>query len=129
MGLVWTPLGPRPTTGGQVEGLAGKEVVGAVKAVAAHPTNPRIVYVGAVNGGVWRTRNARNARPTWEHLTDSERSQSIGALEFDPTDRTHRTLVAGTGRFSSLGRVGGALIGLLRTTDGGAAWTTIDNGG
>jgi photosystem II stability/assembly factor-like uncharacterized protein len=127
--LVWTPLGPRPTTGGQVEGLVGKEVVGAIKAVVAHPTNPGIVYVGAVNGGVWRTRNGRNARPTWEQLTDAQRSQSIGALDFDPTDSTYGTLVAGTGRFSSLNRVGGALIGLLRTTDGGAAWTTLDNGG
>jgi photosystem II stability/assembly factor-like uncharacterized protein len=127
--LVWTPQGPRPTTRGQVEGLVGKEVVGAIKAVAAHPTNPDIVYVGAVNGGVWRTRNARNARPTWKQLTDSQRSQSIGALEFDPTDGTHKTLVAGTGRFSSMNRAGGALIGLLRTTDAGADWTTLDNGG
>jgi photosystem II stability/assembly factor-like uncharacterized protein len=125
----WTPIGPRPTTGGQVEGIADEEVVGAINAVAAHPTNPDIVYVGAVNGGVWRTRNARNARPTWEQLTDAQRSQSIGALEFDPTDSTCKTLVAGTGRFSSLRRMGAALIGLFRTTDGGSTWTTLDNGG
>jgi photosystem II stability/assembly factor-like uncharacterized protein len=127
--LVWTPQGPRPTTGGQVEGLADGEVVGAIKAVAAHQTNPNIVYVGAVNGGVWRTRNARNKRPTWEQLTDSQRSLSIGALAFDTTDSTHQTLVAGTGRFSSLSGMGGALIGLLRTTDGGATWATLDGGG
>ena len=118
MAFDWTPIGPRPTTGGQVEGIADEEVVGAINAVAAHPTNPDIVYVGAVNGGVWRTRNARNARPTWEQLTDAQRSQSIGALEFDPTDSTCKTLVAGTGRFSSLRRMGAALIGLFRTTDG-----------
>ena len=129
MALVWTPQGPRPTTRGQVEGLVDKEVVGAIKAVAAHPTSPDIVYVGAVNGGVWRTRNARSARPTWEQLTDAQRSLSIGALEFDPTDSTHQTLVAGTGRFSSLNFIGGALIGVLRTTDGGATWTTLDGGG
>jgi photosystem II stability/assembly factor-like uncharacterized protein len=127
--LVWTPQGPRPTTRGQVEGLVDKEVVGAIKAVATHPTNPDIVYVGAVNGGVWRTRNAKDARPTWQQLTDAQRSLAIGALEFDPTDSTHGTLVAGTGRFSSMKRSGGALIGLLRTTDGGATWSTLDAGG
>jgi photosystem II stability/assembly factor-like uncharacterized protein len=127
--LVWKPQGPRPITGGQVEGIADAEVVGAVKAVATHPTNPDILYVGAVNGGVWRTTNARNARPTWQQITDGQRSLSIGALEFDPTDSSHTTLVAGTGRFSSLNRVGGGLIGLLRTTDGGATWATIDAGG
>jgi photosystem II stability/assembly factor-like uncharacterized protein len=129
IGLLWAPEGPRPTTGGQVEGIVDGEVVGAIKAVAAHPTNPDLVYVGSVNGGVWRTRNAQNATPTWEQLTDAQRSLSIGALEFDPTDSTHRTLVAGTGRFSSLSRVGGSLIGVLRTTDGGATWTTLDGGG
>jgi hypothetical protein len=127
--LVWTPQGPRPNTRGQLEGLGDGEVVGAIKAVAAHPTNPDIVYVGAVNGGVWRSGNARNTRPTWEQLTDAQRSLSIGALEFDPTDSTHQTLVAGTGRFSSLRRIGGALIGVLRTTDGGVTWATLDGGG
>ena len=129
MALVWTPEGPRPTTRGQVEGIVDGEVVGAVKAVAAHPTDPDIVYVGAVNGGVWRTRNARDARPTWEQLTDAQQSLSLGALELDPTDSATRTLVAGTGRFSSLSRIGGALIGVLRTTDGGATWTTLDGDG
>jgi hypothetical protein len=127
--LVWTAQGPRPTTGGQVEGIADREVVGAIKAIAAHPTDPDIVYVGSVNGGVWRTRNARDARPAWEQLTDSQRSLSIGALAFDPTDSTCQTLVAGSGRFSSLRGMGGALIGVLRTTDGGGTWTAFDAAG
>jgi len=127
--LVWTAQGPRPTTGGQVEGIVDREVVGAIKAIAAHPTDPDIVYVGSVNGGVWRTRNATNARPTWVPLTDSQRSLSIGALAFDPTDSTCNTLVAGSGRFSSLLGMGGALMGVLRTTDGGATWTAFDGAG
>jgi len=106
-----------------------KEVVGAIKVVAPHPTDPDIAYVGSVNGGVWRTRDARSARPTWDHLTDHLPSLSIGALQFDPTDGTHATLVAGTGRFSSLARVGGALVGVLRTTDGGGTWTVHDAAG
>jgi len=125
----WTRHGPRPTTGGQVEGIVDKEVVGAIKAVAPHPTDPAIVYAGSANGGVWRTRDARSARPTWANLTDQLPSQSIGALQFDPTDGTHATLVAGTGRFSSLARIGAALVGVLRTTDGGSTWTVHDAAG
>jgi photosystem II stability/assembly factor-like uncharacterized protein len=127
--LTWVPQGPRPTTRGQVEGITDREVVGAVKAIAVHPTDPDVLYVGAVNGGVWRTLDARQARPTWEQLTDGQGSLSIGALDLDPTDATHQTLVAGTGRFSSLNRMGGSLIGVLRSTDGGHSWATLDHGG
>jgi hypothetical protein len=129
MALVWEPQGPQPTTRGQVEGILDREVAGAIQAVAAHPTDPAIIYVGAVNGGIWRTANATTARPSWTQLTDSQKSLSIGALEFDPTDATSGTLLAGTGRFSSMSRRGGALIGLLRTTDGGGTWTVLDNNG
>ena len=77
----------------------------------------------------WKTSNANAARPTWQPLTDSENSSSIGALAFDPTDTSHRTLVAGIGRFSNLAGIGGGQIGLLRTTDAGDHWAAIDGGG
>jgi hypothetical protein len=103
----WVPQGPRPNTLGQVEQIAHREVVGAVQAIAAHPFDPDIAYVGAVNGGVWLTNDAMAASPSWESLTDSLASLSIGALAFDPTDPTNDTLASGTGRFSSLRRTGG----------------------
>jgi hypothetical protein len=125
----WQDLGPGPATDGQVEGIAGGHVVGAVNAIAAHPTDANVLYAGAVNGGVWRTSNATAASPTWTRLGDTLSSLSIGALEFDPTDATRQTLVAGNGRTSSFGSRGGALAGLYRTTDGGANWTPITGGG
>ena len=124
----WKPIGPRPTTKGQVENIDGEEVVGAVKAIAPHPVDPNIAYIGSVNGGVWVSANAKADHPNWKCLTDTQRSLSIGALAFDPTDGANRTLVAGIGLYSSLGD-GGARTGLLRTTDGGASWTAIDGGG
>jgi photosystem II stability/assembly factor-like uncharacterized protein len=122
----WTAQGPGPTRDGQTEKVTpNDEVVGAIHAVAAHPTDANILYVGGVNSGIWRTGNATAASPTWTPLTDNFPSLSIGALEFDPTDPTRRTLVAGVGRFSSFGRNGGPLTGILRTTDGGDNWTRI----
>ena len=80
-GAVWLPQGPGPTQNGQVENVApNNEVVGAIHTLAAHPTNPDILYAGAVNGGIWRTMNATAASPTWTPLTDDLRSLSIGAL-------------------------------------------------
>ncbi|HKQ72949.1 MAG TPA: hypothetical protein VJ810_04420, partial [Blastocatellia bacterium] len=124
----WTAQGPGPTRNGQVENiLPNNEVVGAIQTVAAHPTDSNILYVGGVNGGIWRTSNATAASPNWTPLSDNFPSLSIGALEFDPTDLNHQTLIAGIGRTSSFGRVGGPLTGLFRTTDGGDNWAQISH--
>jgi photosystem II stability/assembly factor-like uncharacterized protein len=125
----WVAQAPGPNTRGQVESVEDGEVAGAINAIAPHPTNSDVVYVGAVNGGVWRTNNAMAPKPSWLPLTDGQRSHSIGAIEIDPTDSTANTVVAGTGRFSSLRRQGGERIGILRTTDGGKTWTVMDGGG
>ena len=120
----WIAQGPSPMLSGQVENiLPNNEVVGAIHTIAAHPTNADVLYVGAVNGGIWRTTNATAASPTWTPLTDSLSSLSIGALEFDPANSNR--LLAGIGRFSSLARLGGALAGLLLTTNGGDTWQQI----
>jgi hypothetical protein len=130
-GGVWVAQGPGPSRNGQVENVSppnnNNEVVGAIHTVAAHPNDANILYVGGVNSGIWRTGNAMAASPNWTPLTDNFPSLSIGALEFDPTDTTNRTLVAGIGRFSSFGRSGGRLTGILRTTNGGDNWTQISH--
>lgn len=122
-GGTWLALGPSPTQSAQVDVPPDDEVTGAIQAIAAHPTNADILYIGAVNGGIWRTANATAARPTWTPLTDALPSQSIGALAFDPLDATRQTLIAGTGRFSNFAQRGDDEIGVYRTTNGGASWS------
>jgi hypothetical protein len=125
--LQWRAIGPGPSHNGQVENITNLEVVGAVNAVATHPSDAGIVYVGSVNGGIWRTANATAAAPNWTRQTDSLGSLSIGALELDPTDAQSRTLLAGVARTSSLLRDGGGLIGLLRTTNEGTTWSVLSS--
>lgn len=129
VGGFWRAEGAAPAFGGQTEGLQDNPVEGAIHTVAAHPTQSKVLYVGTVNGGIWRTVNADSPSPNWRRLTDEEDSLSIGALEFDPNDSARLTLVAGIGTWSSFGFTGGRTTGLLRTTNGGITWTPLDGGG
>ena len=100
-------------------------VSGAAEVAVAHPVNPDLLYVGSVNGGIWRTFNATALEPDWESLTDDMPSLSIGALAMDPTNSS--TLVAGFGRRSSFRQDGGTLPGLMITRNGGDDWTLISH--
>ena len=110
------------------ESLSRNPITGAIETVVAHPTNADILWVGGVNGGVFRTQNATAASPSWTTSTDGLGSISIGALELDPTDATSNTLVAGIGLTSAYGNEGGSRTGLLRTTDGGSSWRACSSG-
>jgi subtilisin-like proprotein convertase family protein len=118
----WVLQGPAPTFNGGSEIPPNFPVSGAVQVAAPDPTNPDTLYIGAVNGGVWKTTNATAPSPTWTPLTDSLPSQSIASMSFDPTDPTHQTLIVGTGLRSSFGFLGGDEVGLYYTTDGGSSW-------
>ncbi len=122
---LWVQKGPAPAIKGQPENIPNSPIAGAIEAVVAHPTNADIIWVGAVNGGIFKTTNATAGTPTWTPQTDAQSSMSIGALVLDPTDGTNNTLVAGIGRTSSYGFSGGSRAGLLRTTDGGTNWFNL----
>ena len=129
-GATWTSQGPGPAIGGQSENASPDDAIaGAIHTILPHPTDSKIIYIGATNGGVWRTVNAQSTNPNWKPLTDGMPTSAIGALERDPTDPTVKTIWAGVGRFSSFSRLGGNRVGLYKTTDGGDTWTSVTGGG
>ena len=96
---------------------------GAVTAVLPDPRNGDVGLVATVNGGLWRTTDLEESRPTWVAESDHAPSLSIASVSFDPTvGRGDRAVIAGIGLRSSLGRKGGLLTGLLTSADGGRSW-------
>ena len=51
---VWTEIGPNPIPNGQVQSGSPLPVSGRTTAIAVHPANANIVYVGTAQGGVYR---------------------------------------------------------------------------
>lgn len=120
----WVPRGPGATQNGDCNLAPSHPTAGCVTQAIPHPSDQNIIFISTANGGVWRTDNALATNVRWRPLTDDQLSLSIGGLALDATDPTGNTLVAGIGRRSSFG-LGGALRGILRTTDGGATWARL----
>lgn len=124
--------GPSPSQGPletvqSGENIPNGTVTGAVGTIVSDPTN-NTIYLGTPNGGVFVSHNNG---ATWSALTDNQASLSISSLSLDPTDPTHKTLIAGTGLTangsvaSSLASTGGLRDGLLYSTDGGTSWSRL----
>ena len=92
---------------------------GRVLAVEGAPDDPRRFYFGAVNGGVWKTDDAGR---TWTPIFDEQPVGSIGAIAVAPT--SPKTLYVGTGEADMRSDIAQG-VGMFKTTDGGATWSTI----
>ncbi len=110
--------------------LKGKELFGNMTArhigpalmsgriidIELHPTNDRVVYIGAAGGGVWKSNNGGAA---FQPIFD-EYPQSIGKVKLDPKNPDNIIWV-GTGEIWTRNSVSIG-DGLYRSVDGGGSW-------
>ncbi len=93
---------------------------GRVDAVVGDLHKPFLFYMGAVNGGVWRTTNGGL---TWENLTDGKSDlSSVGAITVAPSDPN--VIYVGSGE-SQLREDLTFGTGIYRSTDAGSSWQSL----
>ena len=97
--------------------LVGPMRGGRTRAVAGVPGQSNVFYIGAVNGGVWKTRDAGR---TWQPIFDAEPTQSIGAIAVAPSDPNIVYVASGEGLRRPDLSVGN---GVYRSADAGSTWT------
>lgn len=113
----WTAIGPQPANSFFFGGVSSRITAMAVDSCDA--TN-QTVYLGAADGGVWKTTNGGTS---WSPLTDSQPSLSTGSLALASTGVCTATSVFyGTGEEDfSFDSIYGS--GMLISSNAGSTWT------
>jgi hypothetical protein len=103
---VWDNLGPG-------------NVGGRIRSILVDPTNPNIVWLGAVTGGVWKSLDGGNS---WRSTTDALGYVGIFSLTMMPGNPN--TIFATTGEYANSSGPG-----IIVTRDGGNSWSLIKPAG
>ncbi len=93
---------------------------GRTRALAGVPSEPATFYLGAVDGGVWKSTDAGT---TWQSVWDSEPTGSIGAIAVALSDPNIVYVGSGEGLQRPDLSVGD---GVYKSTDAGKTWTHLD---
>jgi photosystem II stability/assembly factor-like uncharacterized protein len=92
---------------------------GRINDLEAHPTNSKVIYLGAAGGGVWRSKNGG---ASFEPIFD-EHVQSIGVVTVDPVE-PDKTIWVGTGETWTRNSVSTG-DGIFKSDDGGINWKNM----
>ena len=111
----WTFLGPSECSVG----------LGRINAIEFHPTNANIMYVGAANGGIWKTTNGGS---NWTNISPHIPLLSIADIKLSPSNSNVIYALTGDGdpdpgENGAHGQTEVSSIGILVSTDAGATWS------
>lgn len=85
----------------------------AIDVVASHP---KLMYVGAASGGVWKSKNGGSA---WQPVFDDQPTQNIGALAIQQNNPSVVWVGTGEGNPRNSMNLG---MGIFKSLDGGRTW-------
>src|SRR2546430_400927 len=92
---------------------------GRTRAACGVASQPNVFYMGAVNGGVWKSDDYGR---TWNPIFDGQPTQSIGAIAVAPSDPNIIYVGSGEGLARPDLSVGD---GVYKSTDAGKTWTHL----
>lgn len=107
---------------GDWKNVGPNNIGGRIFALAINPRNPSTMFVGAADGGVWRSWDAGL---TWTSVSDAFPTQSMGSIVINPVDTN--VVYAGTGD-ASFGGYSFAGAGMFKSTDSGESWAQVGEG-
>jgi len=97
--------------------MIGPHRASRTKAAVGIPDQPNVFYIGAVDGGVWKTNDFGR---TWTPIFDDQPTGSIGAIAIAPSNPNIIYVGSGEGLQRPDLSTGD---GIYKSTDGGKTWT------
>ncbi|MGC1516655.1 MAG: hypothetical protein WA810_13855, partial [Maribacter sp.] len=89
---------------------------GRITAIDVVTKNPKMMYVGAASGGVWKSENGGSA---WTPIFDDQPTQNIGALAIQQSNPNVLWVGTGEGNPRNSMNLG---MGIFKSEDGGITW-------
>ncbi len=89
---------------------------GRITAIDALTDNPKIIYVGAASGGVWKSENGGTA---WYPIFDDQPTQNIGAIAIQQSNPDVVWVGTGEGNPRNSMNLG---MGIFKSIDAGKTW-------
>ncbi len=118
--VTWQAQGPSPFYNGDVVIVPNNPVTGAIQSLLIDPGNNNTMYIGAVNGGIWKTTDGGT---NWTPLIDTLKTLSMGGMAMDPNNSS--VILAGFGAFSNADGNHGPRAGVILSSDAGSTWTPV----
>ena len=106
--------------------LGPGNIGGRIRGICIHPTNPNIMWIGSVSGGIWKTTDGGTS---WTPLDDFAPVLTVGSMTMDPTNPDRIYAGTGEGFFNTI--PGSSILaaskgsGIFVTDDGGTTWNQI----
>ena len=127
--LTWVERGPNSDATGPSNGntRANSGIAsGRIRAIMVDSSDAthKTVWIGGVDGGLWKTTDITASPATWTVVNDNLSNLAIAAICQDPTNNQTMYFCTGESYFNVDAVPGN---GVFKSTDGGANWSYLSN--
>jgi trimeric autotransporter adhesin len=132
LGMNWIERGPIYDSVGPANGNirggfgnpAGTYTSGRMRAVLIDPLDAtgNTVWVGGVNGGIWKTTNLLDPVPLWQNINDFFDNMAISSICIDPSNPNIMYFSTGEPTDNADGVSG---LGIWKSTNHGVTWSQL----
>ena len=100
----------------KIRNIGPANMSGRITTIDVLTSNPKIMYVGAASGGVWKSENGGSA---WNPIFDDQPTQNIGAIAIQQSNPEVVWVGTGEGNPRNSMNLG---MGIFKSEDGGVSW-------